>query len=151
MTKHTIMNKRMLGAATAGAVLLGAVAGSVDAAARDIRKVRKGEMSRKEAALDVAREAGTTGLATGAAVAVVGALGLGGVLSVLGVAAVATGAKYLLDSALDQAPAKVKALKATAAAKTAAATKAPAKAAKPVKAKARTVKAKAAPAPVAAE
>lgn len=126
MIKHTTMKKHMLGAATIGAVLVGTVAGSVDAAARDIRKIKNGEMSRRDAALDVAREAGTTGLATGAAVAVLGALGLGGVLSVLGVAAVATGAKYLLDSAVDKVPA----------AKTRPKT-APAKAAKP-----KTVKAK---------
>jgi len=103
MTKHTVKTP-VAGAATLGATLFGAVVGGAAAAAGAVSKVKSGEMDKREAAIEVAREAGTTGVATGTAVAVVGALGLGGLLSFAGMVVVATGTKYALDSVLKPAP-----------------------------------------------
>lgn len=97
---------RYLSPATAGAMLFGAVVGGVAAAAANTRKVKNGEMTGKCAALGALREAGTTGLAAGAGVAAMAALRLGGLPGLLGIAAVATGAKYLMDSVLDDVIAK---------------------------------------------
>lgn len=97
---------RYLSPATAGAMLFGAVVGGVAAAAANARKVKNGELSGKCAALGALREAGTTGLAAGAGVAAMAALRLGGLPGLLGIAAVATGAKYLMDTVLDDVIAK---------------------------------------------
>jgi len=97
---------RYISPAIAGAMLFGAVVGGVAAAAANARKVKRGEMSAGKAAASVLREAGTTGLASGAGVAAVTALHLGGVVGLVGIAAVATGAKYLMDSVLDEVLAK---------------------------------------------
>lgn len=97
---------RYLSPATAGAMLFGAVVGGVAAAAANTRKVKNGEMTGQSAALGALREAGTTGLAAGAGVAAMAALRLGGLPGLLGIAAVATGAKYLMDSVLDDVIAK---------------------------------------------
>jgi hypothetical protein len=78
---------------------LGAVIGGTAAAARNIRRVKDEGISREEAVKDTGREAAGAGLATAAATAVVGAVGATGLLSLVGVLAVATGAKYLWDSA----------------------------------------------------
>jgi len=93
-----------------GAAVFGALVGGTAAAAKGIRQVKTGRATKEEAALDVAREAGSTAVAAGAATAVVGALGLGSFLSILGIAAVATGTKYAMDSLLPPAkPAPAKA------------------------------------------
>jgi cell division septation protein DedD len=92
--------------ATSGAMLFGAVVGGVATAAASARKVKEGSMSPREAALNSLREAGTTGLASGAGVAAMSALRVGGAAGLVGIAVVATGAKYLLDSVLDQVLAK---------------------------------------------
>jgi len=93
---------RAFSPATAGAMLFGAVVGGVAAAAANARKVKNGEMTGKSATLGALREAGTTGLAAGAGVAAMAALRLGGLPGLLGIAAVATGAKYLMDTVLDE-------------------------------------------------
>lgn len=93
---------RYISPATATAVLFGAVVGGVAAAAANARKVKNGEMSGKQATLCALREAGTTGVASGAGVAAMAALRVGGVVGLVGIAAVATGAKYLMDSVLDE-------------------------------------------------
>jgi hypothetical protein len=105
MSDHSSFRTPAGGVAVLGSVVFGAVVGGAVAAAESIPKVRAGQMDRREAAMAVAREAGATGAATGAAVAVVGALGLGGFLSLAGIVVVATGTKYLLDAALRPAPA----------------------------------------------
>lgn len=84
--------------AIAGTALFGAIVGGTAAAAKGIRQVKEGESTKEQVAAAVAREAGTTAMAAGAATAVVGTLGLGFFLSTLGVVAVATGTKYALDS-----------------------------------------------------
>lgn len=89
-----------------GAAFFGAIVGGTAAAAKGIRKVKAGEAEREEVVIDVAREAGSTAVAAGAATAFAGALGLGPILSTLGIVAVATGTKYAMDSLLTpQAPA----------------------------------------------
>ncbi len=77
----------------------GAVIGGAAAAARNIRRVAEAEMSREEAVANTLKEAAGTGLATASAAAAVQAVGATGVLSLLGVLAVATGVKYLWNTA----------------------------------------------------
>jgi hypothetical protein len=83
-----------------GAALFGAVIGGTAAAAKGLREVKAGRATGQEVGADVAREAGSTAVAAGAATAVVGALSLGPFLSTLGIAALATGTKYAMDSLL---------------------------------------------------
>jgi hypothetical protein len=84
----------------------GAIVGGAVAAARDIDKVKQGDMTRDEAVKDVLKESGTTGLATATATAVVSSLGLTGVLSLAGLVAVAVGTKRLADKALTKCETK---------------------------------------------
>ena len=129
----------------AGAAVFGAMVGGTAAAAKSIRKVNNGEATREEAVMDVAREAGSTAVAAGAATAVTSGLGLGPVLSLLGIAVAATGVKYALDSVLQKktpmpAPVSIADGKTAAAPKKkAAAKKAAAKKAAPKKAAAKKV------------
>jgi DNA-binding phage protein len=78
----------------------GAILGGSIAAARNISRVEKQEMTREEAVRDVLKESGTTGLSTAMATAVVSATGLTGILSLVGLVSVAVGAKYLADKAM---------------------------------------------------
>lgn len=78
----------------------GAIVGGSIAAARNISRVEKQEMTREEAVRDVLKESGTTGLSTAMATAVVSATGLTGILSLVGLVSVAVGAKYLADKAM---------------------------------------------------
>lgn len=88
----------------------GALIGGAAAAASVIPKVKSDEMTSGEATRVVLKEAAGTGLATAAGAAVAGAVGLGGMLSVLAMVGVATGAKYLWNSAMDDSqPAEAKA------------------------------------------
>jgi hypothetical protein len=84
---------------------VGAVIGGASAAAKNIRRVKEAEVNREEAVKDTIKEAAGAGLATAAATAVVGAVGATGFLSLLGVLAVATGTKYLWDTATSPAQA----------------------------------------------
>ncbi len=79
---------------------VGAIVGGTAAAARNISRVNKNEMTRSEAVTDSIKEAGTTGVATAAATAVVSSVGLTGTLSLVGLVAVAIGAKYAADKVL---------------------------------------------------
>jgi len=101
MSKPSNVKTPTVGSAVSGAAVCGMVAGGTAAAARSIRQVREGSMTRQQAVGRVLREAGSTGLASGVAVGVVGGLGLGGLLSLMGVAVVATGTKYALDSVIN--------------------------------------------------
>lgn len=78
----------------------GAIVGGSIAAARNISRVQKEEMTREEAVRDVLKESGTTGLSTAMATAVVSATGLTGILSLTGLLFVAVGTKYLADKAV---------------------------------------------------
>jgi hypothetical protein len=78
---------------------LGAIIGGTAAAAKNIRRVKNSEIKREDAVRDTIKEAAGAGLATAAATAVVGAVGATGLLSLVGILAVATGTKYLWDSA----------------------------------------------------
>jgi len=104
MTKQS-NTKGVLTGTALGTALFGAIVGGTAAAAKGIRQVKNNEATKEEVAVNIAKEAGTTAVAAGAAGAVVGTLGLGPFLSTLGIVAVATGAKYALDSMF--APAQV--------------------------------------------
>jgi hypothetical protein len=95
--QHAIAPRATLAVGAAGALV-----GGVAAAARNLGKVKKNEMTQEDAIKDSLKEAGTTGLSTAAATAVVGALGLTGVLSIAGLIGVAVGVKYVADKALDK-------------------------------------------------
>lgn len=96
-------NYRYYGPSTAGAVFFGAVVGGIASAAGNARKVKSGEMTGRQAALDALREAGTTGLSAGAGVAAMCRLGMGGFAGLLGITVVAAGTKYLLDTVVADA------------------------------------------------
>lgn len=92
-------------AALAGAGI-GMMVGSTTALAKNIRRVKSGEINRREAVADTLTEGLGTGLATGAATAVVGAVGLTGWAGLLGLLTVATGVQYLWQEAAQASPAK---------------------------------------------
>lgn len=99
----TQQNTKSFAGTVLGTALFGAIVGGTAAAAKGIRQVKSGETTKEEAAVNVAREAGTTAVAAGTAGAVVGALRLGPVLSTLGIVAVATGTKFAMDSLMEKA------------------------------------------------
>jgi len=85
---------------------VGAIIGGTAAAAKNIRRVKDGEIHREEAVRDTIKEAAGAGLATAAATALVGVFGATGLLSLVGIIAVATGTKYVWDAATAPAAAK---------------------------------------------
>lgn len=83
---------------------VGAIVGGSAAAAKNIRRVKNGEATRREAVQDTAKEAAGAAIATGVATGIMGYIGTNNTfLSVLGTIAVATGTKYLWDGALSVA------------------------------------------------
>ena len=82
---------------------VGAMVGGVAAAAQVIPQVRNNQMSAGQATREVVKEAAGAGVATAAGAAVAGAVGLGGFVSLLAMFGVATGVKYLWNSAFDGA------------------------------------------------
>ncbi|WP_176636850.1 magnetosome protein MamC [Desulfolutivibrio sulfoxidireducens] len=111
--------------------LAGAVIGGTVAAAKDLRQVKEGDMTREAAAGHILKEAVGTGLAT-AVGAVAGTFFRSSILGLAAMAAVGIGTKYIYDGVTGLAVIKAKAAKAAAkpAAKTTAKTetaKAPAK------------------------
>ncbi|WP_320170492.1 hypothetical protein [Maridesulfovibrio sp.] len=90
-----VASRTLLPAAVSASGTVGAVVGATVAAARDIKRVNDGTMTKSEAATDIGLEAVGTGLSTAAGVAVVGAAGIGGLLGLAGIVGVAAGTKYL--------------------------------------------------------
>ncbi|MFZ5451070.1 MAG: hypothetical protein ACOZF2_04270 [Thermodesulfobacteriota bacterium] len=86
--------------------VLGAAAVGAGAAAKGIRLVKEGAMTREEAVRHTIQEAAGGGIASAVAAAVTGAVGASGILGILAFVATATGAKYLWDTAVS--PAKTK-------------------------------------------
>lgn len=93
----TVATRVLLPAAVSASGTVGAVVGGAVAAAKDVKRVNAGVMTKGEAAADIGKEAVGTGLSTAAGVAVTGALGIGGLLGVVGIIGVAAGTKYLWD------------------------------------------------------
>lgn len=81
---------------------LGAICGGTAAVARNIRRVGQGGISREAAVQEVLKESAGAGIATAAATFVVGSVGAAGFLGLLGIVTVATGTRYLWDSAMDR-------------------------------------------------
>ncbi len=90
-----LTSRVLLPAAVSASGTVGAVVGGTVAAAKDIKRVRDGVMTKGQAAADIGKESIGTGLSTAAGVAVTGALGIGGLLGLAGVVGVAAGTKYL--------------------------------------------------------
>lgn len=101
--------------------VVGALVGGAAAAAKAIPEVNASRMSGGQAVREVLKEAAGSGLSTAAGAAAAGALGLGGALSLVAMFGVATGVKYLWNSAADNSS---RALSATAQAEAAEADKA---------------------------
>ncbi len=108
---------------------MGAIVGGALAAAQAIPMVKNKQIDAGQAVGEVVREAAGTGVATAAGACVAGAASLGGFVSLLAMFGVATGVKYLWNSAFGAnepqpalveaapetpAPAKAKAAKTTA-------------------------------------
>ncbi len=100
----TAATRVLLPAAVGAAGTIGTVVGGTVAAARNIKRVGDGEMTKGEAVSDVAKESVGTGIATAAGVAVTGALGIGGLLGFVGIMGVAAGTKYLWDKRFGYQP-----------------------------------------------
>lgn len=100
----TIATRVLLPAATTAAGSVGAVVGGTVAAAKDMKRVSEGEMTKGEAAADIGKEAVGTGLATAAGVAVTGALGITGLLGLASIVGVSAGAKYLWNKKFGYKP-----------------------------------------------
>ncbi|MDQ7832573.1 MAG: hypothetical protein RDU30_12630 [Desulfovibrionaceae bacterium] len=109
----------------------GAIIGGTAAAAKDLRQVKEGDMTREAAAGHILKEALGSGLAT-AAGAVAGTFFRSGVLGLAAMAVVGVGTKYLYDGVAGLAAEKAKAAKSAAKTVTKAAAKA--ETAKPAKA-----------------
>ncbi len=86
---------------TAAMAGVGAVVGGTGAAAAGIARVRAGETTPIEAARDTAVEAASAAVATGTATAVMDSLGIrNGFFNLLGTVVLATGTKYMIDTAV---------------------------------------------------
>ncbi len=104
MAVQTATSRVLLGTAVGATATAGTVVGAVVATARDVKRVKDGDMTRAEAVADVGKEAVGTGLSAATGVAVVGALGIGGLLGLVGIVGVASGAKYLWDKQFGYKP-----------------------------------------------
>ncbi len=91
----TTVTRVLLPAATSAAGTVGAIVGGTVAAARDVKRINSGVMTKSQAAADIGKEAVGTGLSTAAGVAVTGALGIGGLLGLISLIGVSAGTKYL--------------------------------------------------------
>lgn len=80
---------------------VGLIVGAAGSAAANIRRLNDGKIDKGQAARNVIRDAAGAGVATAAATAVVGGLGLTGLLSVAGLLATATATHYLYDTAFE--------------------------------------------------
>lgn len=94
----------LVATATGASGALGAVVGGTVATAKDMKRVKEGEMTKTEAAADIGKEAVGTGLATAAGVAVTGLFGIGGLLGIVSIVGVASGTKYLWDKKFGYKP-----------------------------------------------
>lgn len=100
----SVSTRILLPAATTAAASVGAIVGGTVAAAKDIKRVNEGEMTKGEAAADIGKEAVGTGFATAAGVAVTGALGITGLLGLASIVGVSAGAKYLWNKKFGYKP-----------------------------------------------
>jgi hypothetical protein len=78
----------------------GAMVGGISEAAKGIRHVKKGEITREQAVRNTFKEAAGAGVATATATVVVGALGATGILGLMALFATATGVKYAWNTAV---------------------------------------------------
>ncbi len=99
-----------LGATALGGLIAGLVTGATYTAAKNVRKVKKGEITKKQAAAEIVREAGTMGFAASLGVTTTALLGLNGVLSVASLALFTTAGKCAIDSLLESKEEKNKAI-----------------------------------------
>lgn len=96
--------RALLPAVTTAAGSVGAIVGGTVAAAKDIKRVNEGEMTKGEAAADIGKEAVGTGLSTAAGVAITGVFGITGVLGLISIVGVSAGMKYLWNKKFGYKP-----------------------------------------------
>ncbi len=89
-----------LAATALGGLIAGVVTGATVAAASSARKVKNGCMTKEEAAKEIAREAGSMGIAASVGVTATAMMNAGGILSVASTALLTAGTKYAIDSLL---------------------------------------------------
>lgn len=92
--------KPVIAATAFGGFIAGAVTGATLTSVRTLKKIKKGEMTPKQAGKEIIKESGSLGLATSVGVTATALLGISGILSIASVALVTAGTKYALDSAL---------------------------------------------------
>ena len=118
-TQQRLTNLPVGAIATMG--MVGAMLGGVITAARDMREVRSGAMTRSEVVGDVLKEAVGTGIATAVGTAAAGTVFRNSALALGAMVVVGVGAKYLYDGvvnaatsakAVDDAPVKATSKKA---------------------------------------
>ncbi len=100
MNGNIPVQKPSLAATALGGLIAGVITGATVAAASNARKVKNGCITKQEAAQDIAREAGTMGIAASVGVSATAILGASGLLSVASTALLTAGTKYALDSLL---------------------------------------------------
>jgi hypothetical protein len=86
---------------------LGIIVGATGSAAANIRSMQNGEIQKGQAIGNVVRDAAGAGVATAAATAIVGRLGLTGLVSVAGLLTVATATRYLYNAAFESPKKKI--------------------------------------------
>lgn len=92
--------KPVIAATAFGGFIAGAVTGATLTSVRTLKKIKKGEMTPKQAGKEIIKESGSLGIATSAGVTATALLGITGILSIASVALITAGTKYALDSAL---------------------------------------------------
>lgn len=89
-------------AAMSGAVA-GAIIGGAVSAAKQMKDVKEGKLTKEKAIENTVKDATGTGLATAAGMAVASGLGMGLVMSIVAMTAASAGVKYLWDSSIKTA------------------------------------------------
>ncbi len=97
-----------LAATALGGLIAGAVTGATVAAAANARKVKDGDITKKDAVSKIAREAGTMGVASSMGLTATALLGITGVFSVASVAFLTASSKYAIESLIDTAKCETK-------------------------------------------
>ncbi len=95
--------KPNLGRAAMSGAVAGAVIGGAVSAAKQMKDVKDGRLTKEQAVENTVKDAAGTGLATAAGMAVASGLGMGLAMSIIAMTAASAGVKYLWDSSVKSA------------------------------------------------
>ncbi len=101
MNNISTLPKRPIAATALGGLIAGSVTGATIALVRSTKKVKAKKITPKQAGAEILREAGIMGLATAIGGASTATLGLRGVFSIAGLALFTAGAKYAIESIVE--------------------------------------------------